>query len=63
MIKIANTTKGENKVLLRLKLQYTYDKLRVDRSESSFGGRTALTRREIRNGNKLTERALQVTAW
>ncbi len=64
MIKIINETKCDNqKPLLHMQLQYTFDRLHVDRSESSFGGRPALTRKEIKHGNKLVEKSLQVTAW
>lgn len=64
MIKIINETKCDNqKPLLYMQCQYTFDRLHVDRSESSFGGRPALTIKEIQHGNKLVEEALRVTAW
>lgn len=64
MIKVINHTKSDNnKPLLRLRVQYIYDHLYVDRSESSFGARTALTRKEIWKGNKLVEKSLQIKAW
>lgn len=64
MIKIINETKYDNpKPLLYMQLQYTFDRLHVDRSESSFGGRPALTRKEIVKGNKLVEESRKVTAW
>ena len=64
MIKIINETKCDNqKPLLRMQLQYTYDRLHVDRSESSFGGKPALTRKEIQHGNNLVEQSRQITAW
>ena len=64
MIKIINEIKYDNqKPLLRMQLQYTYNRLYVDRSESSFGGRPALTQKEIQHGNKLVEQARQITAW
>ena len=64
MIKITNEAQcsGANP-LTRMRLQYTFERLHVDRSESSFGGRPALTRKEIAKGNKLVEKARQVTAW
>ena len=64
MIKIVNETKCDNqKPLLHMRLQYTFDRLYVDRSESSFGGRPALTIKEIAHGNKLVEKARKVKAW
>lgn len=64
MIKILNETQcGSINPLTRMRLQYTFERIHVDRSESSFGGRPALTRKEIAKGNKLVEKARQVTAW
>lgn len=63
MFAIINETKCDNlKPLTRIQLQYTFDRLHVDRSESSFGGRPALTRKEIARGNKLVERSRKITA-
>lgn len=53
----------QSKPLTRMQQQYTFDRLYIDRSESSFGGRPALTRKEIAKGNKLVEEARKVTSW
>ena len=47
----------------RIEIQTDIDRLAIDRSESSFGGKASLTAKEIARGNELMERARQVTAW
>lgn len=64
MIKTINNARDDtNKVLVRIETQATFERLKVDRSESSFGGKASLTHRELAKGNRLVERSRQVTAW
>ncbi len=49
--------------LIRLENHMTIQRLTVDRSESTFGGKAALTQEEIKKTLELAHKARKRTAW
>lgn len=60
---ISNAQIDTSKVLLHLEALATIERLKVDRSESSFGGKASLTQDEISQSLDLAKQAQKRTAW